>query len=425
MATSQNGYPVITSNRTTGDFPRLRKTVIPGANRHFYFRDGSVAMVLAHFLLWFHEKVERIDLGVWDEWGWANRLIRGGVATSNHASGTAFDVNATVHPLGKRYTFKAWQYARMRARLVFYRGCIRLGLDYKTRPDEMHGEIVKPLLVVQKLARYLCSTPRGKRILAANPGLLEVIWDGKPPATTVTTEFDVFAMAQRYDRTPEELLAYLRTAARDAEVMLLTEMTGRERRAVLSQVKGFTVHQDVKHGDLSEIAILTRDVACTATYKAHVIGPDLGPGGRVILGLARATFGDGTRELVGQMHLPASVEADWDGDRAIAFRAAVQEARRIVKAAEAEFKPHGVDVFADWNLNLHKPWVQEWVTDAWPELKLPPAAVIPKGSTHAGGRLIDWFIFRGGLVVRWVILAADPASDHRGNRVTRRITRKA
>lgn len=168
VPTSENGWPVIFDKQKS----LLRKTIIPGANRHFYFRDGAVALVLAHYLLWFHETIERIDLGQWDEWGWAVRPVRGKTSGySNHASGTAFDVNALKHVLGKRGTFKPWQYTKIRARLAFYRGCIRLGLDYKTRVDEMHGEINKPPAAVKLLALFLLTTPRGKRLLAANPGL--------------------------------------------------------------------------------------------------------------------------------------------------------------------------------------------------------------------------------------------------------------
>jgi hypothetical protein len=177
MATSENGYQVLFSNRTHGDLPRLRKVVIPGTGRHLFLRDGSVAMIIAHFVLWFHQKIEPINNKVWDEWGWAVRPKRGQTSGySNHASGTAADINATLHPLGRRWTFKAWQYTKMRARLALYAGCLRLGIDYKIRPDEMHVEINRSLKYCEKVARMLCRTKRGKRILKANPGLREVIF---------------------------------------------------------------------------------------------------------------------------------------------------------------------------------------------------------------------------------------------------------
>lgn len=177
MASSQNGYEVLTTNRTTGDYPRLRKTVIPGTGRHLYLRDGSVAFMIALFVLWFHERVERIDNKVWDEWGWAKRPIRGSTTGySNHASGTAADINATMHPLGVRWTFKAWQYVKIRWWLKFVgMGVLRHGIDYQNRPDEMHVEIDKTLTHVEKVARKRMKGKRGQRILAANPGLEAVI----------------------------------------------------------------------------------------------------------------------------------------------------------------------------------------------------------------------------------------------------------
>lgn len=178
MSTSQNGWPVLTSSRATGAHPRLRRWVIPGAGRHLYARDGSAGFLLALLALWFHERVERLDGGVWDEWGWAYRPIRGqSSGMSNHASGTAVDLNATVHPLGARGTFaRARDYLRIRARLRWMGGVIRWGGDYAGRADEMHFEIVRPLARCERVARRLSSTPRGRRLLEANPGAREVIY---------------------------------------------------------------------------------------------------------------------------------------------------------------------------------------------------------------------------------------------------------
>jgi hypothetical protein len=172
-ATSQNGYSVL-DNRTTGDLPRLRKWKMPDIDRHFLLRDGSVGFILMHLLLWFHEVVERLDVGVWDEWGWAARMVRGSDdIVSNHASGTAADVNATRHPLGvpTARTFTAAQQRKIRRRLrVVFLGLIRWGGDYTRRPDSMHFEVVGSLRACERLARALMKTPRGRRILAANPG---------------------------------------------------------------------------------------------------------------------------------------------------------------------------------------------------------------------------------------------------------------
>ncbi len=176
MSLSQNSWPVIASTRTTGTHPRLRKWIIPGTGRHLYARDGSAGFLLALLALWFHDRIEALDGGVWDEWGWANRPVRGASVASNHASGTAVDLNATRHPLGARGTFsRRLAYARIRRRLVYMGGVLRWGGDYSLRADEMHFEVIRPLGDCERVARRLCRTRRGRLVLAANPGAEEVI----------------------------------------------------------------------------------------------------------------------------------------------------------------------------------------------------------------------------------------------------------
>lgn len=178
MATSQNGYPVLFSNRTTGVLPRLRKWIIPGTNRHLYLRDGSVGFVIVHFAMWWHKWVSPLDGGIWDEWGWAVRPIRGqSSGYSNHASATAADLDATQYPRGIAVALrmKVLVMVRIRARLKLYRGVLGWGGDYRNTPDGMHVEVIRPIGDVEKVARRLMNTPRGRAILAANPGARQVI----------------------------------------------------------------------------------------------------------------------------------------------------------------------------------------------------------------------------------------------------------
>jgi hypothetical protein len=174
------GWPVLTST-TTGPLPRLRKWWIPDTDRHIFLRDGSAGFVLVHLILWFHERIEDIDDGIWDEWGYAYRMVRGSTSSwSEHAAGTAADLNATRHPLGvpTTKTFSAWQILRIRWRLRrVYRGVIMWGGDYKNRPDAMHFEIApgKTLADCERLARRLMRTKRGQRILEDNTGARAVI----------------------------------------------------------------------------------------------------------------------------------------------------------------------------------------------------------------------------------------------------------
>lgn len=161
---SQNGY--IANNP---DLTRVYE--IPRCNRHIRLRRGPAGLLLIHFALWFDQKIEPLDQGPWDDWGYAERPIRGSSTTlSNHASGTAMDLNATVHPMGKRGTFTDKQTRMIRNRLSMYGGCIRWGGDYNGRPDEMHFEINKSLSVVKRRWRMLRHTPRGRRIRQENFG---------------------------------------------------------------------------------------------------------------------------------------------------------------------------------------------------------------------------------------------------------------
>lgn len=173
---SQNGLPLL-EGRQDGPLPRLRKFLIPGTGRHLVLRDGSVGFLLALMALIYHETVERLDLvGPWDEWGWAPRPIRGSSTPSNHGSGSACDLNATRHPLGVRGTYTKAQRRRLRWVLrVIFRGVLRAGEFYENRVDGMHFETDKPFPRLERAARRLSRTRRGRRVLEANPGLREVI----------------------------------------------------------------------------------------------------------------------------------------------------------------------------------------------------------------------------------------------------------
>lgn len=184
MATSQNGYPVLLTTRTTGPLPRLRHYKIADTDRSIYLRDGSAGFLLAHVAHWFDENIERIDTGTYDDWGWAVRPVRGQISGySNHASGTAIDINATQHPRGRSAaaTFSSGEIDKIHRQLLAYEGVIRWGGDYHGTPDGMHFEINEPLGDAERVARKLWQSKHGKPIIDANPGLAGVIWDGKVP----------------------------------------------------------------------------------------------------------------------------------------------------------------------------------------------------------------------------------------------------
>lgn len=173
MATSQNGWRVLPYGSGL-----LHTWKEPDSGITIRLRNGSAGFLLVFLLSWFHKKVERVNEGQKDDWGHAVREIREGVQMSNHASGTAEDINATQHPLGvaTSRTFTPLQQRRIRRKLrVTFLGTIRWGGDYRNRPDSMHFEIDKGMAACERLAKVLMKTRRGKRILKANPGQKKVI----------------------------------------------------------------------------------------------------------------------------------------------------------------------------------------------------------------------------------------------------------
>lgn len=147
---SQNGWPV--------DPPRSKRT-IPGTNVGLVVADGPAGDVLMHVLGQVQARVEDISMnsekGEADDWGYANRPVRGGQAISNHASATAVDINATRHPLGERGTFTPAQVDEIHRILGEVDNVVRWGGDYKSRADEMHFEINASQEEVARVAERL------------------------------------------------------------------------------------------------------------------------------------------------------------------------------------------------------------------------------------------------------------------------------
>jgi hypothetical protein len=116
----------------------------------------SVAPLLVGFAAEFHQLIEPIDEGGLDDWGYCFRQVRGDALNlSNHSSGTAIDLNATKHPLGKVGTFPIEKVPMIRALAKKY-GLI-WGGDYRNRKDEMHFEIAltpaKAAALIEKLGQ--------------------------------------------------------------------------------------------------------------------------------------------------------------------------------------------------------------------------------------------------------------------------------
>lgn len=158
MARSQNGYPA-------NDRSLIDRFTVPGTGVTLAIRKGTVASVLLYLASQIDASVENIDnaRGHLDDWGYAERPVRGGTSLSNHASGTAIDLNATQHPLGKRGTWSKAERAKVHALLKQLGGVVRWGDDYVFRKDGMHFEIVKPVRDVASVVARLGLDRNGVR----------------------------------------------------------------------------------------------------------------------------------------------------------------------------------------------------------------------------------------------------------------------
>ena len=144
MAVSQNGW-------RANDRSLIVSISVPGGK--LAVRKGDVAVIMQYVAEQFHSTVEPLK---WPgNWGYAERKIRGGSSLSNHASGTAIDLNAPKHYLGAVGTFTSSQVRAIRKILSACEGTIRWGGDYRGRKDEMHFEINAGTAKVARVAKKL------------------------------------------------------------------------------------------------------------------------------------------------------------------------------------------------------------------------------------------------------------------------------
>lgn len=153
---SQNGW-VASSNK---DEIHVKNFQVPNANRHFSCTEGAAPILIA-FAAFYHQYIQKIDVGTYDDWGYNFAVIPGQSIYSNHASGTAIDINATLHPWkSTKSNFNKLQEIRIRWKCRQLG--IRWGFDYKYGwKDPMHFEIIEtPAQVKARIASLKLPMPK-------------------------------------------------------------------------------------------------------------------------------------------------------------------------------------------------------------------------------------------------------------------------
>jgi len=132
---SFNGWPASKDRAEIG----IKSYAVPGTTLYIACAE-KVAPLLVNFAADFHRLIEDIDNGTLDDWGYCYRMIRGSTdKLSNHSSGTAIDLNARLHILGKSGTFPEGKVPMLQVLCRKYG--LKWGGDYMNRKDEMHFEI--------------------------------------------------------------------------------------------------------------------------------------------------------------------------------------------------------------------------------------------------------------------------------------------
>ena len=135
METSYNGWPASKDPAEIG----IKSYPIRGTDIKIKAAAGC-GPLLAEFAAQFHLLIEPINTGGLDDWGYCYRMVRGTTdKLSNHSSGSALDINSSVHQLGKIGTFPAEKVPMIQALAKKYG--LTWGGDYRGRKDEMHFEI--------------------------------------------------------------------------------------------------------------------------------------------------------------------------------------------------------------------------------------------------------------------------------------------
>ncbi len=156
--TSQNGWPVV-------DKPACDQGPFQGERFPNGILAGDVAVIARWQLARFAADVRPLKHGTC--WGWYDKKIEGTGTVSNHASATAWDINADQLPMGTmtRLVMSLAEIAACRAIVATAGGVLRWGGDYTGRPDAMHWEIVGTRAQVKAFADRIRASTRAKEAI--------------------------------------------------------------------------------------------------------------------------------------------------------------------------------------------------------------------------------------------------------------------
>jgi len=148
MNISENGWPVITNQSD----PKLTVIKIPNTTIPLRLQ-RDVAPLLAYVASRVNKEVCSLSFGnkpgVQDDGGYCYRKIDNSIAFSNHASGTAIDLNWTRWPQFRK-KMNAKERAASEAIALDLKEVIRWGGNYRaSRVDEQHWEITPGVSVSQ------------------------------------------------------------------------------------------------------------------------------------------------------------------------------------------------------------------------------------------------------------------------------------
>lgn len=170
MAKSQNGWPVVGATACdNGTFEGVR---LPNG-----VLKGDVATVARWQMKLYKATVEPLVAKTC--WGWYAKKIEGTNVYSNHASATAWDINAPQHPMGvpTKNTMSSKEIAACREIVRKSNGVLRWGGDYTGRQDAMHWEIIASPAKVSAFVDSL-KKPQGAPKMEKISGYLPVLKRG-------------------------------------------------------------------------------------------------------------------------------------------------------------------------------------------------------------------------------------------------------